>query len=37
VIEAIVAGKKAANCIDQYLRGEKPQETEQIIQESEKA
>jgi NADPH-dependent glutamate synthase beta subunit-like oxidoreductase len=36
VIEAIVAGKKAANCIDQYLRGEKPQETEQIIQESEK-
>jgi NADPH-dependent glutamate synthase beta subunit-like oxidoreductase len=29
VIEAILAGKKAANCIDQYLRGEKPQETEQ--------
>jgi NADH-quinone oxidoreductase subunit F len=32
VIEAIIAGKKAANCIDQYLRGEKPQETEQVIE-----
>ena len=26
VVEAIIAGKKAANRIDQYLRGEKPQE-----------
>ena len=32
VIEAILAGKKAANCIDQYLRGEKPQETDQALE-----
>jgi NADH-quinone oxidoreductase subunit F len=30
VIEAIVAGKKAAGCIDQYLRDEKLQETKQV-------
>ncbi len=32
VIEAILAGKKAANCIDQYLRDEKPQETDQVLE-----
>jgi len=32
VIEAILAGKKAAECIDQYLRGEKTLETEQILE-----
>ena len=37
VIEAIIAGKKAASCIDQYLRGEKPQEAEQVLEEREKA
>jgi NADH-quinone oxidoreductase subunit F len=37
VIEAIIAGKKAADCIHQYLRGEKPQETEQALEEREKA
>ena len=37
VIEAIIAGKKAASCIDQYLRGEKPQETEPALEEKEKA
>jgi NADPH-dependent glutamate synthase beta subunit-like oxidoreductase len=31
-VEAILAGKKAANYIDQYLRGEKPQETEQVLE-----
>ena len=37
VIEAILAGKKAANYIDQYLRGEKPQETEQVLEGRNKA
>ncbi len=37
VIEAIIAGKKAANCVDQYLRGEKPQENDQVLEEREKA
>ena len=32
VVEAILAGKKAASYIDQYLRGEKPQETEQVLE-----
>jgi NADH-quinone oxidoreductase subunit F len=33
VIEAIVAGKKAAECIDQYLRSEKVRKTEEIFEE----
>jgi len=32
VIEAVLAGKKAAECIDQYLRGEKPPKMEQILE-----
>jgi NADPH-dependent glutamate synthase beta subunit-like oxidoreductase len=32
VIEAILAGKKAANCIDQYLKNEKPLETKQVLE-----
>jgi len=32
VIEAIVAGKKAAECIDQYLRSEKIRERKEILE-----
>ena len=32
VIEAILAGKKAADCIDQYLRNEKIPKAEQILE-----
>jgi len=31
VIEAILAGKKAADCIDQYLKNEKPLKAEQVL------
>jgi len=34
VIEAVLAGKKAADCIDQYLRREKVLKAEQILEES---
>lgn len=32
VIEAVVAGKKAANCIEQYLRSPKVLKAEQILE-----
>jgi len=32
VVEAILAGKKAANCIDQYLRSERTPKTEQVLE-----
>jgi NADPH-dependent glutamate synthase beta subunit-like oxidoreductase len=32
VVEAVLAGKKAADCIDEYLRTEKPLKTEQVLE-----
>ena len=32
VIEAILAGKKAADCIDRYLKNEKPLKAEQVLE-----
>lgn len=32
VVEAVLAGKKAADCIDEYLRTEKPLKAEQVLE-----
>ena len=37
VVEAILAGKKAADSIDEYLRIEKPLKTEQVLEERKQA